>query len=70
MGRFQVYHIDRDGAVTVDYVSAKTKAKANRLARERFDDVVKVKRTGQPWLPICIAVALTIAFVALFVMGR
>ena len=54
----------------VDYVSAKTKAKANRLAQERFDDVVKVKRTGQPWLPICIAVALTIALVALFVMGR
>ena len=44
MARFKVYHIARDGHVQRDIFYAKTRREALEEAKERYDDVIKVKR--------------------------
>ena len=44
MSRFKVYHIARDGQVQCDTLHAKSRRKALEEAKERYDDVITVKR--------------------------
>ena len=66
MARFKVYHIVRDGHVKRDVIHAKTRREALAEAKERYDDVLKVKRdtslpTGLVILIVVVAVAVLVA---------
>ena len=67
MARFKVYHIVRDGHVQRDVIHAKTRREAFAEAKEKYDDVLKVKRdTSLPTgLVILIVVLAAAALVAL-----
>lgn len=46
MAKYKVYHIVRDGHVQRDVIHAKNRQDAMAEAKDRFDDIIKVRRTG------------------------
>ena len=69
MARFKVYHIDRDGHVQRDIFHAKTRREALEEAKERYDDVIKVKRDNH--LPSGLVFLIVVGVVVLlFVLAN
>ena len=65
MARFKVYHIVRDGHVQRDVIHAKNRRLATEEAKNRFDDVLKVKRDSSPPQGLILLVVAAVIALAL-----